>query len=148
MRQTKSQETQRGEEEGEEGREEERVSLHRETVPSLDTGESWCWKMLKKKKEIKKKKKTHIASQELVPAHFLPGVETFSEGEKEAEESRWSATTAGTWLIGTESTPSLTLIDQPLSEAKARVGGRAVGGGVCNKHSRSVDLEQTLQRTD
>lgn len=40
MRQTKSQETQRGEEEREEGREEERVSLHRETVPSLDTGES------------------------------------------------------------------------------------------------------------
>lgn len=43
-----------------------------------------------------KKKKTHIASQELVPAHFLPGVETFFEGGKEAEESRWSAITAGT----------------------------------------------------
>lgn len=44
MRQTKSQETQREEEEEVEDKEEEKeegsVSLHRETVPSLDTGES------------------------------------------------------------------------------------------------------------
>lgn len=69
------------------------------------------------------------------------GITLVSYNGRNGAESR-------TWLIGTESTPSLTLIDQPLSKAKARVGGRAVGGGGCNKHSRSVDLEQTLQRTD
>lgn len=42
MRQTKSQETQRGEKGEEEERDEGSVSLHRETVPPLDTGESWC----------------------------------------------------------------------------------------------------------
>lgn len=69
MRQTKSQETQREEGAGrrrrrrrrEEGKEDGSVSLHRETVPSLDTGESRCWKTL-------------VGSRnEPIPALFPPG---------------------------------------------------------------------------
>lgn len=117
-----------GEEEEEEEIEEGSVALHRETVPSLDTAKSWCWKMLEKKCTLAANASSFLLiSLQARFWRFLGGrgreiTMVSYNGRSGAESSKR--------LNGNESTPSLFLIDQSLSKAKARVGGWA--GGATN----------------